>query len=172
MENINKLLDKYFDGITSDKEEIILKEYFSKEDISPQHEMYKPLFSAFEREKQIVAPKFTIPDERNEKKSLPKRIWITAASVAAAILLIILLNPLSKNAKTENNYLVYINGKEITNQEKAQQYAEQMFMQAEEIIRVSYQPFEETKAIKEKMDADKIFNDLSVEINNIESIIQ
>lgn len=172
MKNIDNLLEKYFDGITTAEEENILKEYFSKEDVSPQHEMYKPLFSAFESEKQIVAPVFNIPDERREKKSISKTVWLTVAGVAAVIMLMILLNPLSKSVKVENDYLVYINGKEITDQKDAQQYAEKMFMQAEEIIRVSYKPFKETKAIKAEMDADKIFNDLSVKINNIESIIQ
>lgn len=171
MKNIDKLLDKYFNGVTSAEEEKVLKEYFSKENISPEHEMYKPLFSAFESEKQIVAPVFNIPDERKEKKSISKTVWLTVASVAAVIMLMVLLNPLSKSVKIENDYLVYINGKEITDQKEAQQYAEMMFMQAEEIIRESYKPMEEAKAIKAEMDADRIFNELSIEISNIEESI-
>ncbi|HBK42036.1 MAG TPA: hypothetical protein DDZ57_10765, partial [Porphyromonadaceae bacterium] len=70
------------------------------------------------------------------------------------------------------DYLVFINGNEVTNPQKAQQYADKMFMQADEIIRTSYKPIVEANVIQTEMDADRIFDDLSQKINYIESVKQ
>lgn len=45
--NIEKLLNKYFEGNTSVKEEEILKKYFSSKQIAPHLEEYQPLFNYF-----------------------------------------------------------------------------------------------------------------------------
>ena len=68
-----------------------------------------------------------------------------------------------------DDYTVFINGKEITNPQKAQQYADKMFMQANEIIRTSYEPFVEVNTMQTEMDADKIFDNVYRKINYIES---
>lgn len=174
MNNIDNILNNYFEGVALPEEENALKDYFRSDTVLPQHEVYKPLFAGFDKEKQIVAPVFEIPVAKgNKKPALVRKLWITAAGVAAVILLALTLFPYKNKVGTpSDDFMVFINGKEITNPQKAQQYADKMFMQANEIIRTSYEPFIEAKAIQTKMDADKIFNDLSQKINYIESINQ
>lgn len=170
MNNIDDILNRYFDGTALPEEEITLTNYFRSENILPQHEVYKPLFAAFDKEKQITAPVFEIPAvNENKNQVLSRKLWISAASAAAVILLAVILFPFNNKTNAQPDYLVYINGKQITDQQKAQQYADKMFREAEEIIRTSYQPFVEINAMKTELDADKIFDDLSQKINYIES---
>ncbi len=172
MSNIDNILEKYFEGISSAEDEKALKKYFQSGNIQPQHEMYKPLFAAFGGEKQITAPPFGIPAV-TEHKNTSRKLWISIASTAAVILLVITLFPFKNRNRTQaGDYLVFINGREITDPHSAQQYADKMFMQADEIIRASYKPFVEANIIQKEMNADRIFNDLSQKINYIESIMQ
>jgi hypothetical protein len=174
MNNIDNILNNYFEGASTPDEEKRLKEYFrSKNNVLPQHEAYRPLFAAFDKEKQIVAPQFIIPVKRSKRKLIPMRtIWFSATSIAATILLIFTLFPINRNTSSDDDYLVYINGKAIHNPEKAQEYANKMFTQANEIIRSSYEPFVEATMIQEELDADKLFDKLSQKVNNINSINQ
>lgn len=173
MNNIDNILNNYFEGTTSSEEEKTLKNYFRSENILPQHDMYKPLFAAFDEEKQIAAPVFEIPaTDKNKKAPLSRKLWIATASVAAVILLAVILFPFDNKTETSSDYLVFINGKQITDQQKAQQYADKMFRQTDEIIRTSYEPFVEVNTMQTEMNADKIFNDLSQKINYIESVNQ
>ena len=174
MNNIDNILNNYFEGKTLPEEESRLKEYFRSSTVLPQHEIYKPLFIAFDKEKQIAAPVFEIPAEKNRKKPFPIwKLWIAAASIAAVTLLVVTLFPnKNKVGIPSGDYLVFINGNEVTNPQKAQQYADKMFMQADEIIRTSYKPIVEANVIQTEMDADRIFDDLSQKINYIESVKQ
>ncbi len=174
MNNIDNILEKYFEGISSVEDEKALKKYFQSGNIQPQHEMYKPLFAAFDKEKQITAPAFVTPLERDNKKPfLSRKLWISIASTAAVILLVVTLFPFkNRNRRQPGDYLVFINGREITNPQKAQQYAEKIFGEADEIIRTGYKPFVEATAIQKEMNAEKIFNDLSQKIDYIQSVNQ
>ncbi|MDO5523395.1 MAG: hypothetical protein Q4G48_05050 [Bacteroidia bacterium] len=172
MNNIDNILEKYFEGISSAEDEKTLKNYFRSDAVLPRHEAHKPLFAAFEKERQMAAPAFEIPKE-NKNRKLSRKLWIAAAGAAAAILLAAILFPFNNKPKIQSgNYLVYINGKEVTNPQKAQQYAAKMFGQADEIIRASYEPFVEANAIQKEMNADKIFENAYQKINYIESIHQ
>ncbi len=164
MNNIDDLLKKYFEGETSPEEEKTLKSYFRSDTVSPRHEMYKPLFAAFDKEKQIAAPRFAIPKEKS--KPQPRTLIGWTIGVAAAILLIVMLFPLQSETEKTSEYVVFINGKKITNRQQAKAYAEEMFMQTDKIIRTSYEPFVEANAMQTEMDADKLFRNLYQNINN------
>lgn len=165
MNTIDELLNKYFEGQSSLEDEKILKEYFRSNKIFPQHAVYKSLFIAFEEEKQVIAPKFSIPAEEVGMKEFSRKRWVSVAGAAAAILLAIVLFPLKNRTEKHSEYLVYINGERITNPQRAKEYADEMFLEADEIIRESYEPFIKANTIENEMDADKIFNDLSHKIN-------
>lgn len=47
LDNIDNLLDKYFEGETSLAEERILGAYFASANVAPEHEPYRPLFGFF-----------------------------------------------------------------------------------------------------------------------------
>jgi len=168
--NIDNILNSYFEGSALPEEERQLKEYFRSNAVLPEHEVYKPLFAAFDRERQIAAPQFEVPASKKSKPRLSKVLWSAVAGAAAIISLVIILFPIKEeNGVSPDDYTVFINGRAVTNPRKAQQYADKMFMQAYEIIRTSYQPVVEVNAIQNEMDADKIFWNLSQKINYIET---
>lgn len=53
---IDKILNKYLDALTNTDEEKQLKKYFSGNDISPEHLIYKPLFDFYEQERFVTNP--------------------------------------------------------------------------------------------------------------------
>lgn len=54
--NIETLLDSYFDGNTSLQEETILKEYFAKKDVPEHLQQYQAMFAYFAQNKKEKAP--------------------------------------------------------------------------------------------------------------------
>jgi hypothetical protein len=88
MENkkIEELIDRFFEGLTSNREEKELYAFFAQENIPEYLRMYKPVFAYFEtgvRDEKTID--FTPKASSQPKK---KRIWIWI-SVAASLLLII-----------------------------------------------------------------------------------
>ena len=88
-QNIQQLLQKYFEGETNLLEEKQLRHYFLYEDIAPELAQYKILFTVFEEDKNIIS-------ELEEEELLPEtkmrkiawKSW-TSLSAAAVILLFI-----------------------------------------------------------------------------------
>lgn len=80
--NIEQLLEKYFEGETSIVEEQVLKDYFNSENITSHLEIYKPIFSYFsaaKTEKMNLAP--ALPSNKRFKTA-----WIgVAASLIVAV---------------------------------------------------------------------------------------
>lgn len=81
---IEKILEKYFEGTTTLKEETILKDYFTKETIAPHLQEYKALFIYFNTAKE---ESYTKTIQLTTKKSQRKnRYWL---SIAASIVVLI-----------------------------------------------------------------------------------
>ena len=81
LSNIEKLLEKYFEGETTISEEKELKVYFTRE-IMPSHlEKYKSLFQYFSEEKTVTATK-------DLNLSTTKKSWYAWVGVAASVVLI------------------------------------------------------------------------------------
>lgn len=88
LQNIKNLIERYFDGTTSIKEEKELKIYFSSKNVAPELEKYRGLFSYFSKEQQ----------EENTREIVinPKtrfNFWIAASVVVTLGLGIVLLQP-------------------------------------------------------------------------------
>ena len=160
MNHIDTLLNSYFEGSTTTEEEKILKKYFASDTVAPQHELWKPLFHLYEQEKEMVsAPRFFIPAKQEKRKRSPSRqLWIASASVAAVIFLFIILT-LKGGAESKTDYVVIVNGKRITNPQKAKVYAETMFTEVCNIKKESCQPMLFAKEIQEKYNAAKIIGE-------------
>lgn len=109
MEDIDKLLEKYFEGNTSLEEESMLRNYFRQSDIDESHRVYAPLFNFFSSERKEAAIE-------KKKRKIPLYVWL---SVAASILLLICVKSFyhdpsdNDTAKT----LVYIDGKKVTDEQ-------------------------------------------------------
>lgn len=82
LNNIEQLLEKYFEGETSIAEEQQLKEYFNSEHVASHLEVHKPLFSYFSQSKK---------DKMNFSSILPskKRKYTLWIGVAASLLFIV-----------------------------------------------------------------------------------
>ncbi len=78
--NIDRLLDKYFEGLTGLEEEAILRDYFASENVSAAHKPYKALFQYFNHERQTRNPQsFHIPQSKTNRR------FYFAASIALLI---------------------------------------------------------------------------------------
>jgi hypothetical protein len=88
MENkkIEELIDRFFEGLTSNREEKELYVFFAQENIPEYLQKYKPVFAYFENEIQAENQIDFTPEVFSEPKK--KRIWIWT-SVAASLLLVI-----------------------------------------------------------------------------------
>lgn len=77
LDNIEKLLEKYFEATTTVAEEKELKIYFSQESVATHLEQYKPMFSYFSSAKE---ERFTKQVPLKPRKNYYK--WISIAAVA------------------------------------------------------------------------------------------
>ncbi len=83
LSNIEKLLEKYFEGETTISEEKELKVYFTRETVPSHLERYKDLFQYFSEESQVKATR-GLPLQSGTKNS--RYMWIgVAASVALVV---------------------------------------------------------------------------------------
>jgi len=169
MNGIDNLFEKYFNGLSSTEEEKILKNYFKGANVLPEHEIYRPLFTVFNSEKQVKAPEILLPEKKKENSALTRRIIIFATGVAAIALLAITPFSIIPKQVQSTEYVVIVNGKKIYNQQKARQYAESMFGEAKKIIEDSYQPFHDATNIKEELNARKILRETVQKIEDIKT---
>lgn len=81
LSNIEKLLEKYFEGETTISEEKELKVYFTGENVSPHLERYKDLFQFFSNEVHVRTSSEIV-------LSNPKKSWYTTIGIAASVAII------------------------------------------------------------------------------------
>lgn len=72
MKNINQILEKYFAGETSIKEERQLRQYFNQTNIAEEFRPYQPLFQLQTVEQEVAIPDFdfSFMDEKADNQSL------------------------------------------------------------------------------------------------------
>ena len=106
MKDIDQLLNLYFEGKTTLKEEEFLRKYFQQDNIPEKYRMYAPLFIFFHHEQEEI---------KNKKKKVFSAWLISVASIAAGILIIIGIRSFSFIEKeTSHQSLVYIDGKKYS----------------------------------------------------------
>ncbi|WP_353778715.1 hypothetical protein [Winogradskyella sp. 3972H.M.0a.05] len=79
LNNIEQLLEKYENAETSIKEEQVLREYFSQDEVEPHLEPYRAMFQYFQQTKQEHYTK-DVPLKTNRTRRLYQ--WISVAAVA------------------------------------------------------------------------------------------
>ncbi|MBQ4821743.1 hypothetical protein [Aquimarina sp. MMG016] len=89
LSNIEKLLEKYFEGETTISEEKELKVYFTRENVPSHLERYKDLFQFFSQESTITATKDL---NLNTDKKRKNYAWVGIAASIALIAGIFLTN--------------------------------------------------------------------------------
>lgn len=129
MEDITKLIDKYFEGETSDKEEKILHDYFSGKNIASEHQVIAPLFTYLKEESEAMSVLDEIREEEeiSEKKRKAKTIRIqrwTMISAAASLLIgVFLMFSHYQSQQTWAKNYVWVDGEKITDMEVVKSYA-------------------------------------------------
>lgn len=109
MKDIDKIIEKYFEGETSLAEEQLLRDYFCQPDIKEEHKAYAPMFQFFSTERDSLPEEKTV--EKRRRISLPA--WISiAASIALLIGVYTLIYTPLENRATKSS--VYIDGERIT----------------------------------------------------------
>ncbi|GGD23661.1 hypothetical protein [Hyunsoonleella pacifica] len=99
LNNIENLLEKYENGETSLKEEQVLKNYFSEDNVAPHLEHYKPMFVYFLGNQQ---EQFTKDLPLKTKKVFNYK-WVSVAAVAVIMLGVYFTNPFGGSQKCEPN---------------------------------------------------------------------
>lgn len=82
LDNIEKLLEKYFEAETTIAEEKELKDYFASSDVAQHLEQYKPIFGYVTQAKQEQFTA-TIPLKTKKRKSA---VWLSVAASVAVLL--------------------------------------------------------------------------------------
>ena len=80
LRQIKILLEKYFEGETTIQEERELKAYFSSSEVASHLESYKPMFTNFQKQKEIQFTK-TLPLQPRKQNNV-KWIGVAASLVA------------------------------------------------------------------------------------------
>lgn len=79
LSKVDKLLEAYFEGNTSISDENYLKEYFSSNEVSSLHEVYRPMFLYSVQASKEKASPVTL----SSKRGVPK--WMQIAAVIALV---------------------------------------------------------------------------------------
>tara|TARA_R110000868_G_scaffold175564_1_gene412649 strand:+ start:7665 stop:8099 length:435 start_codon:yes stop_codon:yes gene_type:complete len=80
LDNIDKIIAKYFEATTTVAEEKTLKAYFSQGDVAPHLEKYAPMFTHFSNAKK---EQYTKQLPLKTKKRKP--VWMSIAAVAVLL---------------------------------------------------------------------------------------
>lgn len=117
---IDELLNKYFEGETSNEEEKLIRRYFSEEKIPDNLLCYKPMFTYFKEE---------IDKEKQVDKIVPRKktIMYLISSIAACAVIAIAINVFVHHNRTENENYVMIDGKICTDEAVIKAYAKASF---------------------------------------------
>ncbi|GHT47710.1 hypothetical protein FACS189440_09050 [Bacteroidia bacterium] len=128
--DIEKLLNKYFEGLTSLQEEESLRKYFQGDEIPDEFQLYQPMFQYFTscQETMTTANQGIAGQARNDRKMARndrrgyRRIywWISIAAAACFILFFGLKFTFNSSTDLLASSLMYIDGKKYTDIERIQ----------------------------------------------------
>jgi hypothetical protein len=104
MNDIEDLLERYFEGQTSAEEESMLRRFFVSDEVPENLMMYKPLFVYFDDEISRTAA------TSEKKQATPNKrivLWLSGAAACAAILAgMFFFSPQPEKCPGEGNYVI------------------------------------------------------------------
>ena len=119
LNEINRLIDKYFEGETTLAEERTIASYLATEERVPkEHIAIKAMFEAMGRIKTIEAPK-PKPKRGRITLSLIRRVAVAAACVVAGIV-IVTRTMTSTTLPAEPMIICYVDGVRVDDPQKAE----------------------------------------------------
>ena len=153
-DDVDVILEKYWNGETSVQEENVLKAYFKSGKVSDNHIAFADLFSFFDEQAQIT---FDDSRSKDDKKESPKtgqiisifyKKWGYAA--AAASVLIIASVFVIKNFNTETTQPAYTSVHEIEDPEEALRVTKEALAMVSKKFRKSQESIKENMGALEK----------------------
>jgi len=153
-DDVDAILEKYWNGETSVQEENVLKAYFKSGKVSNNHLAFADLFSFFDEQAQIT---FDDSRSKDDKKDSPKtgqiisifyKKWVYAA--AAASVLIIASVFVIKNFNTETTQPAYTSVHEIEDPEEALRVTKEALAMVSKKFRKSQELIKENMGALEK----------------------
>ena len=107
--DIEQLIERYFEGLTTSEDEATLRHFFMSDEVPEKMKMYKPLFVYFETEIKAVKP-----STPRRKKSYV--FWLSGVAACAAILIgSFIFNMQQTECPLDGNY-VMIDGRCYTDE--------------------------------------------------------
>ncbi len=97
LDNIDKLVEKYFEATTTVAEEKAIKAYFANEEVAPHLQKYTPMFAHFANTRK---EEYTKPLPIKAKRNKP--MWLSIAAAVVLLFGVYFLQP--KNESLENEY--------------------------------------------------------------------
>ena len=124
---IDNLIQKYFDGESTLKDEIMIRRYLLENDSIPEkHERVKAIFLFFDSERHKKSSlQFEKLVPKLKKKRTINRMFYYAAAASIALLFGVWL---LKTGSKEKNVYAYINGKPVENKEMAYKEAQKALL--------------------------------------------
>ena len=153
-DDVDVILEKYWNGETSVQEENVLKAYFKSGKVSDNRLAFADLFSFFDEQAQIT---FDDSRSKDDKKDSPKtgqiisifyKKWVYAA--AAASVLIIASVFVIKNFNTETTQPAYTSVHEIEDPEEALRVTKEALAMVSKKFRKSQESIKENMGALEK----------------------
>lgn len=124
--NIEKLLNKYFEGDTTCEEERELRRFFT-EGIVPEHlKEYAPLFAFFEEENKQAKVSHTVSS--SQKRTVRHRLMYSISGIAAGLLILLGIAGIHRHFNAMPDSYVIIDGKCYTDENLVREQAMAAFL--------------------------------------------
>ena len=114
---IEALIEKYFEGLTSLDEEQVLRDYFQREDLPEELKIHAPLFQYFSSEREEIQ-ETKVSVRRN--KTIRLVHWVSISAAACLLLFLGMSFFQNSNRSVMETSVAYIDGKKYTNIEQIQ----------------------------------------------------
>lgn len=122
--DVEKLLDKYFEGKTTCEEECRLRRFFNSGNVPGHLQIYVPMFACLEQENRKLARE----PHPSRVRLMTRHIYRPLIGIAAATLLCIGMAKLLKPGSSVAASYVIIDGKRYTSQDIVQAKAQEALM--------------------------------------------
>ena len=102
LDKIEKLLEKYFEAMTTASEEAMLRNYFSQENVAEHLGRYAPMFQYFSKEKEERFTKAVLKPENGPSRKMLYS-WVSAAAIVL-LLVGVYFNTATTSSSLEDEY--------------------------------------------------------------------
>ncbi len=149
LNEINRLIDKYFEGETSLAEERAIALYLATADHLPEgHRAVKAMFEAMGLLKEIKAPQLK-PRKRNITPSQFRRVAVAVACIFVGVY-ITMRTMTNTTLHAEPMIICYVNGTRVTDQQTAEEEARRILGNMNQNVNLAMARIDKINSLKTK----------------------